>query len=75
MYNVFQPFTVRFYYIHLFFCSPQDEYLIEATEPEVTLEELEQILEPAILEYYENNNSQEFLVCYRLGTSKYVPIL
>lgn len=42
----------------------QEEYLIEETDPEVTLEELEQILEPAVLEYYENNNSQEFLVIF-----------
>lgn len=39
----------------------EEEYSIEAIEPEVTLQELERILEPAILEYYENNSPVEFL--------------
>lgn len=41
----------------------QDGYLIEEIDPEVSLEELEKVLEPAVLEYYENNNAQEFVVC------------
>lgn len=36
--------------------------MIEEIDPEVTLEELEKVLEPAILEYYESNNSSEFIV-------------
>lgn len=39
----------------------EDEYLIEATDPEVTEDELQKVLEPAVLEYYENNNAQEFV--------------
>ncbi|XP_012934644.1 programmed cell death protein 4 [Aplysia californica] len=51
----------------------EEEYLIEEIDPEVTLEELERLLEPAVLEYYENNNAQEFvrsLEDLNLGTKK-----
>uniref|UniRef100_A0A0B6YPD9 Programmed cell death protein 4 n=1 Tax=Arion vulgaris TaxID=1028688 RepID=A0A0B6YPD9_9EUPU len=41
--------------------ASEDEYLIEESDPEVSLEELEKVLDPAVLEYYENNNPDEFL--------------
>lgn len=50
-----------------------EEYLIEEIDPEVSLEELEKVLEPAILEYYESNNTTEFmssLADLNLGSKK-----
>ncbi|GFS07527.1 programmed cell death protein 4 [Elysia marginata] len=41
--------------------ASEEEYLIEEIDPEVTEEELQKVLEPAVLEYYENNSPQEFI--------------
>lgn len=53
--------------------ASEEEYTIEEIEPEVSLEELQKVLEPAVLEYYENNNPQEFvrsLEDLNIGTMK-----
>uniref|UniRef100_A0A0B7A9Z6 Programmed cell death protein 4 n=1 Tax=Arion vulgaris TaxID=1028688 RepID=A0A0B7A9Z6_9EUPU len=53
--------------------ASEDEYLIEEIDPEVSLQELEKVLEPSVLEYYENNNPGEFvasLLDLNLGEKK-----
>ncbi|GFO14546.1 programmed cell death protein 4 [Plakobranchus ocellatus] len=41
--------------------ASEEEYLIEEIDPEVTEDELQKVLEPAVLEYYENNSPEEFI--------------
>lgn len=45
--------------IIILFCIFQDEYIVDAMEPEMTPEEFGKVVEPVLLEYFEHGDTGE----------------